>query len=384
METTPKKIKSLSWKRRTDASINPCAPHRYWFASRGDIYFRVYSYTAGLATPSETVVHIRNYKDQPADQRVIVADERAGHEFCNTYLRNFLTAQAAASVPKENVERVLAEMITAMEPTIAEAIKRERTRELSYAKAFLAAKKKEVTLTLNQWARDAMGIARDKVLGYNTNQEYKQRQQVSATESQAHRYLRCVDTVQYTGQSKYVGAWELSNIDIDKLDKNLNTSYRAMLIGRLRNAWLSYVPTNVSKMVYLEVAPSPKGFVADAVLEMEDGKRQLFNTKCIGAGGYNIKCFHYRYITHVKEVAEKKSVPAEKPARKVAAGKKPLEIKKSYNKKGQLIVHIPEFDVTFEQKNTETEKGAITRARRWAYTTRRVHVHGWNSKKKLR
>lgn len=372
MET--KKVKALSWKRRRDGGVNPSAPHEYWYASRGDIWFRVYTYSAGVACPAETVVEIHNPKDQPDDQRAIVSDQKVGHEFCNAYLRDFLTKEAAASVPKENVERVLAEMITAMEPTILEAIKRERTRELSYAKAFLAAKKKEATLTLNQWARDVTGVARDAVLSYSIKHEYKQRQRVTATEAQANRYLRCIDSV-----------WSLSNIDIDRLDKNLNTNYRAMLIGRLRNAWLSYVPKNVSKMVYLEVASSPKGFVADAVLEMEDEKRQLFNTKCIGAGGYHIKCFHYRYITHVKEVAEKKPAPGQKPARKVAAGKKPLELVMVRDSKGKLVeVKMPEFATTRTPNKGESEKDFLIRIRRWAYTTRRVHVHGWRSKKSRR
>lgn len=380
MET--KKVKALSWKRGTNARINPSAPHRYQFAARGGIWFEVYTMAAGTACPAETVVKIHNPKDQPVEQRLIVADERVGHETCNEYLRTFLAKQAVESAPKENVQRVLAEMIAAMEPTIVEAIKRERIRKLSCAKEFLAAKKDEPKLTLQQWSRDHLGIARDAEIGYGMRSDRRARKQLSETQGQARRYLTCPAKSYHLSLATYEGAWQLSDRAIAQLENDLNTTYRAMLIGRLRSAWLSYVPKTVESLVELEVKSSPKGFIASATLKLEGGKSLLFNTKCIGAGGYNIKRFHYRYITHVKEVAEKKPAPAEKPARKVAVGKKPLELVIARDSEGKIVeVKMPEFATTRIPNKGESEKDFLIRVRRWAYTTRRVHVHGWRSKK---
>lgn len=391
MET--KKVKALSWNRGTNPSVNPIAPHKYYYATRGTLWFRFYTYTAGHACPAETVVHIYNHKDQPAEQRIVVADEKVAIETCNAYLRTFLAKQAAEAAPSENAQRVLDEMIKAMEPTILEAIKRERARELSYAKAFLAVKEKLPKLTLRQWAYDYMGVPRDKVLNASSRHEYKLRQAINATEAQASRYLLCPEKSIHVYLSNYEGAWELSDAAIARLDNDLNTTYRAMLTARLRSAWIGYVPKNVDTLIRLDVSSSPKGFVAEAVLKLEDGQHLLFNTKCIGAGGYNIKCFHYRYITHVKRVAEAPAASKPKATKgkneqppKVSSktAKKPVEIVPvARNKEGELTsVSLPEFASGAVRKPNETEKQFLLRVRRWCYTTRRVHVHGWRSKKR--
>ena len=47
---------------------------------------------------------------------------------------------------------------------------------------------------------------------------------------------------------------------------------------------------------------SPQGWQGAWMLTLKDGRRLNFNTKAIYAGGYNIQCLHYRYLSKVKEV----------------------------------------------------------------------------------
>jgi hypothetical protein len=50
-------------------------------------------------------------------------------------------------------------------------------------------------------------------------------------------------------------------------------------------------------IVKLSECISPKGFIIYATIQRE-GKEYIYSTDVITAGGYNIQCLHYRYITN--------------------------------------------------------------------------------------
>lgn len=47
---------------------------------------------------------------------------------------------------------------------------------------------------------------------------------------------------------------------------------------------------------------SNQGFQGSWSITLKDGTKKVFSTESIGAGGYNIQSFHYRYITNLKTI----------------------------------------------------------------------------------
>jgi len=206
-----------------------------------------------------------------------------------------------AKLGSESKQRVMGEMIVGMEPAVQEAIKRERTRELSLVNAFMKKRKEEPTITPNEFARDKNGVKRED----DISTWYRVNDMIRAYQAQIERYLAFVGLEKNPyargEELKAIkqGPVKMNQVQLNRFEKHLETDYRAMITFKLREAFSKYVPNDVKAIDYLNVATSAKGFIADVRLTRETGPDIVFSTSCIGAGGYNIQVFHYRYITKV-------------------------------------------------------------------------------------
>jgi hypothetical protein len=68
-----------------------------------------------------------------------------------------------------------------------------------------------------------------------------------------------------------------------------------LVIDLLKSVEKYTLPTDI--VIKLESLISPKGFTIYATIERE-GQQYKYNTDVIIAGGHNIQCLHYRYITN--------------------------------------------------------------------------------------
>ena len=89
---------------------------------------------------------------------------------------------------------------------------------------------------------------------------------------------------------------ELFKKPMDKTDEEMA---RLNLIYKLLFAIESYtLPTD--KLVKINNIGSDKGYLTINVVIDRDGQEYNLSTEVIGAGGYNIQDYHYRYLTNTK------------------------------------------------------------------------------------
>lgn len=77
--------------------------------------------------------------------------------------------------------------------------------------------------------------------------------------------------------------------------------YRLWMTYKLKRSIEKYVDNKFTDIKNESINRGAKGFEIEAILIDATGKEFLYHTRAIGAGGYNIQEFHYRYITKIKE-----------------------------------------------------------------------------------
>lgn len=76
-------------------------------------------------------------------------------------------------------------------------------------------------------------------------------------------------------------------------------NYISFLSGKMLQSISKHVPKDYDMIRNIELWDSVKGYELSAKLQGEGKEELTINTQCIGAGGYNIQEYHYRYLTHI-------------------------------------------------------------------------------------
>lgn len=76
--------------------------------------------------------------------------------------------------------------------------------------------------------------------------------------------------------------------------------YRAMMYGKLERSITKYVTPNFISVSNIELKAGAEGYEVRCTLKDKAGFAFSMYTRAINAGGHNIQCFHYRYITKIK------------------------------------------------------------------------------------
>lgn len=92
-----------------------------------------------------------------------------------------------------------------------------------------------------------------------------------------------------------------SQENFDKYLSDYETDYREMMTWKLiASMEKNLLPTDII-VSEVSVNKTSKGFGIDFIFD-RDGQNCIYNTNTIDAGGYNIQCFHFRYITKIKKI----------------------------------------------------------------------------------
>lgn len=76
--------------------------------------------------------------------------------------------------------------------------------------------------------------------------------------------------------------------------------YRAFMYGKLERSIAKYVTPDFVSIKNIELKQGAEGYEVRCVLKDKAGFTFHMYTRAINAGGHNIQCFHYRYITKIK------------------------------------------------------------------------------------
>lgn len=231
-------------------------------------------------TKSQAEKAIRAEHNLPKETRVFVYAYRAPKKTKEEKIVDTATKAQRA---------VLAAMLESMKPVISKALCRELRRELAPVRAFRKWEKDNgggpFAVKLRAYALEVNGVTAEEIKMYSN---YRSHEAVRATE-------RAV-------QANLDQNGKLTRSQVSYLKKGLRGAYRYQLTMYFQAAMLKHLPSDVTGVSSLWVAESAKGFVAEAVVASPAGSLAI-NTQCVGAGGYNIQCYHYRYLIHTKGAA---------------------------------------------------------------------------------
>jgi hypothetical protein len=82
---------------------------------------------------------------------------------------------------------------------------------------------------------------------------------------------------------------------------NYKEEYKMNQIWKLTQSMMKHLTDKDSLSSDVRISKTPKGFCVEFQY-LNDGQLYNYQTDAIQAGGYNIQCFHYRYITKIKKV----------------------------------------------------------------------------------
>jgi hypothetical protein len=87
----------------------------------------------------------------------------------------------------------------------------------------------------------------------------------------------------------------------DKWFDRYKEDYKINQIWKLTQSMMKHLTDKDSLSSDVRISKTPKGFCVEFQY-LNDGQLFNYQTDAIEAGGYNIQCFHYRYITKIKKV----------------------------------------------------------------------------------
>jgi hypothetical protein len=94
---------------------------------------------------------------------------------------------------------------------------------------------------------------------------------------------------------------EYNQESFNKWFNNYKEEYRINQIWKLTQSMMKHLTDKDSLSSNVRVSKTPKGFCVEFQY-LNDGQLFNYQTDAIEAGGHNIQCFHYRYITKIKKV----------------------------------------------------------------------------------
>ena len=92
-----------------------------------------------------------------------------------------------------------------------------------------------------------------------------------------------------------------SQESFDKWFNNYKEDYKINQIWKLTQSMMKHLTDKDSLSSDVRISKTPKGFCVEFQY-LNDGQLFNYQTDAIEAGGHNIQCFHYRYITKIKKV----------------------------------------------------------------------------------
>jgi hypothetical protein len=82
---------------------------------------------------------------------------------------------------------------------------------------------------------------------------------------------------------------------------NYKEDYKINQVWKLTQSMMKHLTDKDSLSSDVRISKTPRGFCVEFQY-LNDGQLYNYQTDAIEAGGYNIQCFHYRYITKIKKV----------------------------------------------------------------------------------
>jgi len=125
----------------------------------------------------------------------------------------------------------------------------------------------------------------------------------------------------YTPKERYgftVGNFKLDEERQKKYYEGMKDAIRVNTTSKLSRALGKYIGPEFVEVDNIDLSHGSQGFEITADLKDDQGRSWNFRTRAIGAGGYNIQEWHYRYLIHLsspevpKEVVRRKITEREK------------------------------------------------------------------------
>lgn len=94
---------------------------------------------------------------------------------------------------------------------------------------------------------------------------------------------------------------EFNHESFDKWFSKYKEEYKMNQIWKLTQSMMKHLTNKHTLSSNVRISKTPKGFCVEFQY-LNEGELFNYQTDAIEAGGYNIQCFHYRYITKIKKV----------------------------------------------------------------------------------
>lgn len=223
---------------------------------------------------------------------------------------------------KQNEElqltQVQAEIIAACEPMIKEAVRREKERVQKMcvgAAEWCTAKAQErfnkLVPTVEEFQRHRYSVVDRDCSMWHLLYEYKTKVLNLKRESEMYKtFDNCFNSThnirsygdltipKLTFENKEEYKIFTSQELFDKAIGQYEVYYKNLMSAKLVRSLLKYVITKYTKVKDIIIEKGVEGFELKCILI--DEVSHVMYTRAIDAGGYNIQCFHYRYITKIK------------------------------------------------------------------------------------
>jgi len=130
-------------------------------------------------------------------------------------------------------------------------------------------------------------------------------------------YVKQIIMSVYAPKKKYV--FDVGNIELDKERKkkyftNMKDAIRINTTQKLSRALNKYIGPEFTDVNNINISRGAQGFEIVADLKDDQDRMWKFKTRAIGAGGYNIQEWHYRYLISLSSP----DVPSEVVRRKIS------------------------------------------------------------------
>jgi hypothetical protein len=92
---------------------------------------------------------------------------------------------------------------------------------------------------------------------------------------------------------------EYNQESFNKWFNNYKEEYKINQTWKLTQSMMKHLSIVDKLSSDVRISKTPKGFCVEFLFD-KNGNNHSYKTDAIDAGGYNIQCYHYRYITKIK------------------------------------------------------------------------------------
>lgn len=145
---------------------------------------------------------------------------------------------------------------------------------------------------LSRYKRDVLKMKHYSTLDRTFDKSF------TASHDIAHRYGEADNLLSDENKSQYKIIFSKSLFT--KAIVGYEKEYRAFMYGKLERSIAKYVTPDFVSIKNIELKQGTEGYEVRCVLKDKADFTFHMYTRAINAGGHNIQCFHYRYITKIK------------------------------------------------------------------------------------